>query len=842
MKKKLFPLLGLLVLTLSGCDIPSFGPEPSPKPEPVHEHTYSNEWSKDGTYHWHQATCEHSELFKDKEEHHFSEWITRKEATEYEKGSEYRICDVCQYEEVQEIGKLDHTHKAGEPVIENRIEPSCTREGSYDEVIYCYECNEEMSRVAHTIEALGHNYHAESIDPTFESAGKIVYTCETCGDTYQEEGAPQLVHNYSKEWSVDSTKGTHYHACLDEGYESLRSDEASHIAGEWVTTTEATDWYDGEETTHCTVCGKEMTRTVDSYEKYCINKVLNYTYTKIDGWNRYGYVITSVKKKDIERIIIPTYLGGNNPAPVKAIENSAFAGMQNLKEVIIDASLYCIKPSAFANCPKLETIKFRMDSGGLYAYNSYILGYEECVIYKNAFYNCPSLKKIRIPSCYGTIEMGAFAGCSGLEEIELPFVGSSRTGTKVNKYFGRIFGSTEYEGSTAYSVHNTESNKDYTYYLPSNLKKVTINSGEMSEQSFYCVPLVEELYLGEYVSLIGSSCVTNCPNLKLISVISKTEEIQDNAFAYNPALETVLITGEITKFSVCVFYDCTALKNVTLPETLESMNQKAFYGCISLETVELPLSMTCVSMRTFENCSGLKSFIINENVTYIGIEAFKNCTSLESIVIPSSVQYISDDAFFGCSSLKEVTFNEGLQSINLRAFASCDLREVRLPESVVKLGNYVFGNNPNLGTIYIGTQIVGYGTNVTPFNYLRMQNEAFVIDENNPYYTSCDGVIYNTDKTILYVYPMAKKDTSFTLLDSVTSICDCIKGNPYLEEICFSTNITKLNSYTFYECSNLTSIRFNGTKEEWNAITKKSYWYSDCPLAVIHCTDGDINL
>ena len=29
--------------------------------EPVHEHTFSAEWSKDETYHWHAATCEHAE-------------------------------------------------------------------------------------------------------------------------------------------------------------------------------------------------------------------------------------------------------------------------------------------------------------------------------------------------------------------------------------------------------------------------------------------------------------------------------------------------------------------------------------------------------------------------------------------------------------------------------------------------------------------------------------------------------------------------------------------------------------------------------------------------------------
>ena len=36
-----------------------------------HEHTFSNEWSKDAQYHWHAATCEHKDEVKDSAEHDF---------------------------------------------------------------------------------------------------------------------------------------------------------------------------------------------------------------------------------------------------------------------------------------------------------------------------------------------------------------------------------------------------------------------------------------------------------------------------------------------------------------------------------------------------------------------------------------------------------------------------------------------------------------------------------------------------------------------------------------------------------------------------------------------------
>ncbi len=48
-----------------------------------HEHIYSEEWSKDATYHWHAATCEHKDKVKDKAEHSFGGGLK---------------CSVCNYE------------------------------------------------------------------------------------------------------------------------------------------------------------------------------------------------------------------------------------------------------------------------------------------------------------------------------------------------------------------------------------------------------------------------------------------------------------------------------------------------------------------------------------------------------------------------------------------------------------------------------------------------------------------------------------------------------------------------------------------------------------------------
>ena len=76
-----------------------------------------------------------------------------------------------------------HTCRAGETVIENVVEPTCTTDGSYDEVAYCEVCDKELSRNTVVVEATGHSYTAVVTEPTCTEDGYTTHTCH-CGDSY----------------------------------------------------------------------------------------------------------------------------------------------------------------------------------------------------------------------------------------------------------------------------------------------------------------------------------------------------------------------------------------------------------------------------------------------------------------------------------------------------------------------------------------------------------------------------------------------------------------------------------------------------------------------------------
>ena len=52
--------------------------------------------------------------------------------------------------------------------------------------------------------------------------------------------------------------------------------------------------------------------------------------------------------------------------------------------------------------------------------------------------------------------------------------------------------------------------------------------------------------------------------------------------------------------------------------------------------------------------------------------------------------------------------------------------------------------------------------------------KQFQVDDANPYYTSVDGVLYNSDKTQLLVYPAGKTDIAFQVPNTVTSFAECV--------------------------------------------------------------------
>ena len=456
----------------------------------------------------------------------------------------------------------------------------------------------------------------------------------------------------------------------------------------------------------------------------------------------------------------------------------AFYGCSMLTSVTISNSVTSIGEKAFYYCSGLTSVAISSNSvtsiGEKAFYNC--SGLTSVAISSNsvtsigdyAFYNCSGLTSVTIPNsvtslgqmafayCSGlasvtigngvtSIGSGAFSGCSGLVDMTIPFVGSSATATttSASTLFGYLFGTTSYTGGTAVEQkYGSGTSQKKTYYIPSNLRSVTVTGGIMLYGAFSRCSMLTSVTILNSVRSIGQKAFAGCNGLVDMTIpfvggnatattasestlfgyifeystysssSSSTQPTgtirqlyQSGSFAYGiyayipSSLRSVTVTGG--NLLRGAFSNCSMLTSVTIPDSITSIGQAAFNGCSGLTSFTIPNSVTSIGNSAFYGCSGLTEVTIPNSVTSISESTFSNCSGLTSVTIPNSVTSIGNYAFQSCSGLTEVAIGNSVTSIGYEAFRDCSgLTSVTIGNSVTNIGQRAFYNCSGLTDIY----------------------------------------------------------------------------------------------------------------------------------------------
>ncbi len=286
--------------------------------------------------------------------------------------------------------------------------------------------------------------------------------------------------------------------------------------------------------------------------------------------------------------------------------------------------------------------------------------------------------------------------------------------------------------------------------------------------------------------------------------------------------ETVVFDGTeiaVTRIRANAFMNCSVLKEITLPSSIESVSNQAFKDAANLEKVVIPETVvfSYFGEEVFEGTKAMDYFIDNskdgavifgkniffryfgtadtyvmpEDIDTLSDGCFENAVCKE-IILSEKMSYIPENCFRNCKNLKEITIPDSVARVNDCAFSGCEkLEKVNLGDELISLGFGVF-EGTNIKDIYLGKDMF-----LTTGAFVGCDTlENITVHENNEYYVFEDDVLYNissymeTKEIALFLASSAKK--TFCVPEDVTGVSPYAFNNcKNLEEIC--VNIERLN-------------------------------------------------
>ncbi|MBR5362728.1 MAG: leucine-rich repeat domain-containing protein, partial [Oscillospiraceae bacterium] len=206
---------------------------------------------------------------------------------------------------------------------------------------------------------------------------------------------------------------------------------------------------------------------------------------------------------------------------------------------------------------------------------------------------------------------------------------------------------------------------------------------------------------------IRKAVIQNTDSKKVITAIG------DALFKNCSALTDVTIPDTVTAIGSEAFKNCTALQTVALPATLKEIGSSAFSGSGLTEAV---LPGCAIGKAAFFGCASLKTLTIGEGTEILPEDCFRKCTALESAVLPDSLKsiecggYSEQGAFSECIALKKVSIGKGIESIHQNAFRTTgEGLEVTFREGVTAVPESSFRNRTELVKVTLPDTLTAIG-------------------------------------------------------------------------------------------------------------------------------------
>lgn len=329
-----------------------------------------------------------------------------------------------------------------------------------------------------------------------------------------------------------------------------------------------------------------------------------------------------------------------------------------------------------------------------------LAGKSVVAIGEEAFYQCDSLEKVKLPASIRTLGISSFEGCEQLTEINLPEGlerveqnALSQTGieeihlpascTFFNEWMNmtNLKMITVEEGNVKYKASEGVL---YQKESKGNTWKLIIYPDKKSEEEFKVPEDVSyiacSLILNQYLKTIdiGNAKIGNANWINCNIIVGKDNPwyTQKDGIIYNEDMTQLIRVPAPMKGKIVIENGVKQIINgackqgefseIEIPDTVEEI-QGAFFGCKNLKFIKIPNSVKKLTENTFRE-SGIEEVVLSNQLQRLELNTFLFCRNLKKISIPKSMSEISTQAFSGCTNLEEIVFEGAIPKIDDSAF------------------------------------------------------------------------------------------------------------------------------------------------------------------------------
>ena len=345
------------------------------------------------------------------------------------------------------------------------------------------------------------------------------------------------------------------------------------------------------------------------------------------------------------------------------------------------------------------------------------------------------------------------------------------------------------------TVYNFSKDEAFTY-VSGKMHNFTIQVNKKEATGEFTFKLA-----GESITAWENDDVSHDATMKEYIVINSTAgHLKDSITAAGKdyrKLQNLKITGEINSQDFYFMRDSMdVLQSLNLKEVIIRGGEQTLTGGIpgnyphndyempyeamrykaSLLNLVLPDKLTKIGIAAFADCQNLTGTLnIPEGVTEIEVGAFYQCKNMTgSLNLPTTLKYIGrgeelwwyGGTFAYCGFTCQLAFPSGVECILGNAFEGCKnlYGELRLPDKLTKMGNFVFRECRNIS-----------GSLTIPQGVTSIPNNAF------EYCGSLDGTL--------------------TLHDGIITIGEyAFRGAHFKGEIHLPKDLVVLSNYVFAGC------------------------------------------